>query len=61
MVKNPSVIAGDTDAGSNPGSRRSPGVENGTHPGILAWETPWSEELGGPRSTGSQESDMTEF
>ena len=31
-----------------------------THSSILAWRIPWTEEPGGLRSTGSQESDMTE-
>ena len=32
-----------------------------THSSIPAWETQWTEETGGLRSTGSQkESDMTE-
>ena len=30
-----------------------------THPGILAWEIPWTEEPGGLQSMGSQESDTT--
>ena len=25
-----------------------------THSSILAWSMPWTEELGGPQSTGSQ-------
>ena len=25
-----------------------------THSSILAWKTPWTEELGGPRSMGLQ-------
>ena len=25
-----------------------------THSSILAWKIPWTEELGGPQSTGSQ-------
>ena len=25
-----------------------------THSDILAWENPWTEEPGGPKSTGSQ-------
>ena len=25
-----------------------------THSSILAWETPWTEELGGPQSIGPQ-------
>ena len=28
--------------------------EMATHSSILAWETPWAEEPGGPKSTGSQ-------
>ena len=28
--------------------------EMATHSSILAWETPWTEELGGLQSTGSQ-------
>ena len=31
-----------------------------THSSILDWETPWTEELGGLQSAGSQESDTTE-
>ena len=31
-----------------------------THSSILAWEDPWTEELGGLQSMGSQESDTTE-
>ena len=35
--------------------------EMATHSSILAWETPWTEELGGLQSMGSQkESDMTQ-
>ena len=30
-----------------------------THPSILAWNIPWTEEPGGLQSMGSQESDMT--
>ena len=29
-----------------PGLERSPGKEMATHSGILAWEIPWTEELG---------------
>ena len=32
------------------------GKEMATHSGILAWEIPWTEEPGGPRSMGLQES-----
>ena len=31
-----------------------------THSSLLAWEIPWTEELGGLQSMGSQESDTTE-
>ena len=31
-----------------------------THPSILAWRIPWTEEPGGPQSMGSQESDRIE-
>ena len=27
-----------------------------THSGILAWDTPWTEETGGLQSVGSQKS-----
>ena len=30
-----------------------------THPSILAWRIPWTEEPGGLQSTGSQELDTT--
>ena len=33
--------------------------EIATHSSILAWEIPWTEELGRPQSMGSEESDMT--
>ena len=42
------------DAGSVPGSGRSPGEGNATHSGILAWEIPWTEEPGGLQSIGPQ-------
>ena len=31
-----------------------------THSSILAWEMPWSEELGGYNPRGHKESDTTE-
>ena len=34
--------------------------EMATHSSILAWRTPWTEELGGLQSTGHKESVMTE-
>ena len=30
--------------------------ETATHSSVLAWEIPWTEELGGLQSLGSQES-----
>ena len=33
--------------------------EMATHSSILAWKVPWTEELGGLQSMGSQELDMT--
>ena len=30
--------------------------EMATHSTVLAWEIPWTEELGGPQSMGSQKS-----
>ena len=53
--KNLPANAGDArDAGSIPGSGRS--LENGmaTHSSTIAWTIPWTEEPGGPQSTGSQ-------
>ena len=42
-----------------PGWERFPG-EVATLSSILAWETPWTEELGGLQSMGSQKS-RTQF
>ena len=33
--------------------------EMATHPNILAWRNPWTEEHGGLQSMALQESDMT--
>ena len=33
--------------------------EMATHSSILAWKIPWTEEIGGRQSMGSQELDMT--
>ena len=52
MVKNLPSNAGD--GGLIPVSGRCPGEGNTTHSSILAWEIPWTEELGGLQSTGSQ-------
>ena len=40
------------DLGSIPGSGRSSGEGNATHSSTLAWEIPWTEELGGLQSMG---------
>ena len=45
MVKNLSDNVGD--AGSVPGSGRSPGEGNGNSLSILAWRITWTEEPGG--------------
>ena len=34
----------------------APGVGNGNHSGILAWEIPWTEEPSGLQSIGLQKS-----
>ena len=58
VVKNPPANAGDSgdarDAGSFPGSGRSPVVGNATHSNILAWRIPCTEEPGGLQSMGPQ-------
>ena len=47
VVKNLPANAGDSgDIFSIPGPERSPVIGNGTHSSILAWEIPWTEELG---------------
>ena len=38
------------DAGSIPGSGKSPGERNGNPLQYLAWEIPWTEEPGGLQS-----------
>ena len=50
VVKNLSAKAGN--AGSTPGSVRSPEEETATHSRILAWRIPWTEEPGGLQSPG---------
>ena len=42
------------DAGSIPGSERSPGRGHAAHSSILAWRIPWTEESAGLLSMGSQ-------
>ena len=60
-----SCNAGDTGhMGSVPGSERSPdeGRWQPTHPSILAWKVPWTEESGGLYSPcGCKESVTTEW
>ena len=53
VAKNLPTNAGD--AGSIPGSGRSPGVEMATLFSILAWAIPWTEEPGGVQSWGLKE------
>ena len=52
VTKNPPVSAGDS--GLIPGSERYPGGGKATCSSILAWRIPWTEELGGLQSMGSQ-------
>ena len=55
LVKNPPSNAGDVrDAGSIPGSGRSPGEGNGNPLQYLAWRIPWTEEPGRLQSIGLQ-------
>ena len=55
MVKNPPANAGDRrDAGSIPGSGRSPGGGNVSHSSVLAWRIPWTEEPVRLQPAGSQ-------
>ena len=42
------------DPGSIPGLENPLEKEMATHPSILAWRTPWTEEPGGLQSMGSQ-------
>ena len=52
VVKN--LPANARDAGSIPGSGRSPGIGNEPHSSVLAWEVSWTEEPGRLQSTGLQ-------
>ena len=55
VVRNPPASAGHArDVGFIPGSGRSFGGGRATHSSLLAWEIPWTEETGGPRSMGVQ-------
>ena len=54
VVKNSPANAGDVrNKGSIPESGRTPGGGNATHPSILAWRIPGTEETGRLQSTGS--------
>ena len=54
-VKDPPASARDgRDAGSVPGSGRSPGGGHGNPLQYFAWRIPWAEEPGGLWSIGSQ-------
>ena len=57
VVKNPPANEGDR--GLIPRSGNSLEKEMATHPSILAWRIPWTEEPGGLQSMGSQELDTT--
>ena len=53
LVKNPPANAGDArDTGPISGLGRSPGAGSGNS-SILAWEIPWAEEPGRPKSMGA--------
>ena len=56
MLKN--LPANARDAGSIPGLVRSLEKEMATHSNILAWKIPWTEELGGLETMGSQKSQI---
>ena len=50
----PALAADIRDAGSSPGSERSPGGGHGNLPSILAWRIPCIEETGNLQFTASQ-------
>ena len=53
VVKSLPANAGDVrDAGSIPGSGRSPGVVSGNPLQYAAWKMTWTVQPGGPRSMG---------
>ena len=51
-VKN--LPAMQENLGSIPGLGRSPGEETATHPSILAWRIPWTQEPSRLQSMGFQ-------
>ena len=55
MVQNLPANTGDTrDTDSIPGEEDSLEEGMATHPSILAWRIPWTEEPGGLQSMGPQ-------
>ena len=55
VVKNLPANSGDTrEVGLSPGPEDPLEEGMATHSSLLAWRIPWTEEPGGPRSTGSQ-------
>ena len=55
VVKNPPATARDArDTGSIPGQEGALEKEMATHPSILAWRIPWTEEPGRLWSMGLQ-------
>ena len=55
VLKNLPANAGDArDTGSIPGWEDPLEEEMATHPSILAWRVPWTEEPGGLQSVGPQ-------
>ena len=55
VAKNPPTNAGDDrDPGSLPGQEDPLEKGMATHPSILAWRIPWTEEPGGLQSMGWQ-------
>ena len=55
VVKNLPANAGDArDTGSIPGWEDPLEEEMATHPSILAWRVPWTEEPGGLQFVGPQ-------
>ena len=55
VIKNPPAFAGNVrDPSSIPGSEDSLEKAMATYSSILAWRIPWTEELDGLQSIGSQ-------
>ena len=61
VEKNLPAEAGEVrEVGSIPGGKDPLGEEMATHPSILAWRVPWTEEPGGLQPTESQRIRHTE-